>query len=133
MATGTNATATAEAKWHDADEFRWCVRHWATRMGVRAPQIHLRRMTTKWASLSTSGRLTLNSELLDLPREWGEFVIVHELVHLLVPNHGKIFKSFLHAYMPGWEQRERDLQAYAVRTHKQAMKAKARGKVTARR
>jgi hypothetical protein len=52
------------------------------------------------------GRLTLNGELLDLPRDLGEFVIVHELVHLLAPNHGRVFKSFLHAYLPDWQARE---------------------------
>jgi len=57
-------------------------------------------MRTKWASISTNGRLTLNTDLLDLPKELGEFVIVHELVHLLIPNHGRVFKSFIYAYMP---------------------------------
>jgi len=37
-------------------------------------------------------------------------VIVHELVHLLAPNHGKVFKSFMYAYMPDWEKREAALQ-----------------------
>ena len=59
--------------------------------------------------MSTAGRLTLNDELLDLPRSAGEYVIVHELVHLLAPNHGKVFKSFLAAYLPDWEERERML------------------------
>ena len=67
-------------------------------------------MTTKWASMSTAGRLTLNSELLDLPRSAGEYVIVHELVHLLAANHGKVFKSFMAAYLPDWEAREAALQ-----------------------
>ena len=67
-------------------------------------------MRTKWASISTAGRLTLDSTLLNLPRELGEFVIVHELVHLLVPNHGTVMKHFLFAYMPDWQQRERSLQ-----------------------
>src|SRR5260370_11013336 len=49
--------------------------------------------------------MTLNSDLLDLPKELGEFVIVHELVHLLVHNHGRVFKSFMYAYMPDWETR----------------------------
>lgn len=97
--------------WHDADELRWAVRGWATRIGVRVSQTHLRPMTTKWASMSPSGRLTLNAELLALPRELGEFVIVHELVHLLVPNHGKVFKSFLAAYLPDWREREGRLRA----------------------
>ena len=54
----------------------------------------------------------MNLDLLDLPRELGEFVIVHELVHLLAPNHGKVFKSFMYAYMPDWEKREAALQKY---------------------
>src|SRR6478735_3009601 len=115
-------------RWRDADELRWAARHWAARMGVRTPAIHIRPMTTKWGSLSRTimhanpslthtttispyaGRLTLNSELLTLPRDLGEFVIVHELVHLLAPNHGRVFKSFLHAYLPDWRERERRLR-----------------------
>ena len=71
------------AMWHDAEDLRWAVRNWAARIGVKPPQIHVRQMSTKWASVSTAGRLTLSSELLDLPRELGEFVVVHELVHVL--------------------------------------------------
>jgi predicted metal-dependent hydrolase len=96
--------------WHDADELRWAVRHWATRLGVRAPQIHLRQMRSKWASISTAGRLTLNTDLLAIPKDLGEFVVVHELVHLLAPNHGKLFKSFMRAYMPDWEEQAERLR-----------------------
>ena len=115
-----SATATKMAKvkppnrWHDAEELRWAVRHWAARMGVKAPQVHLREMRKKWASISV-GRLTLNTELIDLPKELGEFVIVHELVHRLAPNHGRVFKSFMHAYLPDWEQREQRLREHAER------------------
>lgn len=113
MTTATMERRQLEASdtWHDSDELRWAVRGWATRIGVKVSQLHLRPMTTKWASMSPSGRLTLNTELLDLPRALGEFVIVHELVHLLVPNHGTVFKSFLTAYLPGWEERARMLQS----------------------
>ncbi len=102
--------ADYKAKWHDADELKWAARHWATRIGVKVSQIHLRLMKTKWASMSTAGRLTLNIELLLLPKALGEFVIVHELVHLIAPNHGRVFKSFMYAYLPDWEERGRDLQ-----------------------
>ena len=46
------------------------------------------------------------TQLLNIPRDLGEFVIVHELVHLLVPSHSKLFKSYLHAYLPDWETRQ---------------------------
>jgi predicted metal-dependent hydrolase len=96
--------------WDDAEELRWAVRHWATRIGVKPPQVHLRGMRRKWASISSIGRLTLNTELVELPKDLGEFVIVHELVHLLAPNHGMVFKSFMHAYLPDWEEREQRLR-----------------------
>ena len=73
-------------------------------------QVHMRPMKRKWASMSTSGRLTLDALLLKLPKELGEFVIVHELVHRLAPNHGKVFKSFMLAYLPDWEERDARLQ-----------------------
>lgn len=101
----------AAVNWYDADELKWAARQWAVRIGVKTPQIHVRQMKSKWASISTAGRLTLNTDLLGIPRELGEYVIAHELIHLLAPNHGKVFKSFLHAYMPDWEERERLLKS----------------------
>jgi predicted metal-dependent hydrolase len=93
-------------KWHDIEDLHWAVRHWATRMNVQSPTVQMRAMRRKWASLSRRGRLTVDAKLLDLPRDLGEYVIVHELVHLLVPSHSKLFKSYLHAYLPDWEARQ---------------------------
>jgi len=100
-----------EATCQNTDNLRSLVHHWASKIGVNVQQIHLRPMKTKWASMSTTERLTLNTDLLTLPQELAEFVIVHELVHLLVPNHGKVFKSFMYAYLPDWEEREQQLQS----------------------
>jgi len=118
-------SASTPLKWHDAEDLRWAVRNWAARIGVKSPQVHLREMRSKWASVSTAGRLTLNLELLDLPREVGEFVIVHELVHLLAPNHGKVFKSFMNAYMPDWMDRQRILQAHLRKTGTELVRGNA--------
>lgn len=110
-ATATKmAQAKPASRWQDAEELRWAVRHWAARIGIKTPQVHLREMKRKWASISSVGRLTLNADLIELPKELGEFVIVHELVHRLAPNHGKVFKSFMHAYLPDWEAREARLR-----------------------
>jgi predicted metal-dependent hydrolase len=113
------AIAKPANRWQDAEELRWAVRHWASRMAIKAPRVHLREMRSKWASISGVGRLTLNSELLEMPKDLGEFVIVHELVHRLVPNHGKVFKSFMHAYLPDWEDRERRLHGYGTSARRQ--------------
>lgn len=62
-------------------------------------------MTTKWASCSTSGRICFSRDLLQEGPAFRELVIVHELLHLRVPNHGKLFKSLMNAYLPDWEQK----------------------------
>lgn len=90
-------------RWQYGEKMHWAVRYWATRIGVKAPQIRFQTLKTQWATIS-GGRMTLRPELLVLPKDLGEFVIVHELVHLLAPNHGKVFKLFLDAYLPGWEK-----------------------------
>lgn len=66
--------------------------------------VQLRRMKSKWASCSTAGRVSFSTDLLRKPRKFRDFVIVHELLHLQVPNHGKLFHSLLKAYVPGWEK-----------------------------
>lgn len=105
-------TSTSKDRWLDEEEMKWAARHWAARVGVRVPQIQIRRMSSKWASMSTSGRLTLNSELLEIPKGLGEFVIVHEILHMIAPNHSRVFKSFMYAYLPDWAERERELRGY---------------------
>lgn len=112
MKSAARAEIESANHWQDADELRWAVRHWAARIGVRAPQVHLREMRRKWASISGVGRLTLDVTLVGLPKDLGEFVIVHELVHVLAPNHGKVFKSFMYAYLPNWEVREQRLREF---------------------
>ena len=91
-------------------DLKEAVQQWADRIGVKVREIHLRQMQRKWASISTNGRLTLNTDLLNLPETLMEYVIVHELVHLLVPNHGKLFKGYMSAYLPDWEKRQNRLR-----------------------
>lgn len=69
-------------------------------------------MAAEWSFRSNAGRLTLDSGLVNVLKELGEFVIVHELVHMLAPNRGKLFKSFMHAYMPDWVEREAQLKRF---------------------
>ncbi|MEO1431912.1 MAG: M48 family metallopeptidase [Cyanobacteria bacterium J06633_8] len=110
-ATPLQSKTQDSAKWKDSQELKDAVSKWEEQINVKVKKISLRGMKRKWASISTTGNLTLNTELLELPKELGEFVIVHELVHLLVPNHGKVFKCFMSIYLPDWEERERKLQS----------------------
>ena len=76
---------------------------WASRIGVRPRRVQVQRMTTKWASCSTAGRICFSRDLLSENRALRDAVIVHELLHLLVPNHGKLFKGLMRAYVPSAE------------------------------
>lgn len=79
--------------------FKAEVRCWADRIGVVAAEVHVRPMKCKWASCSSRGRLTFNQELLQQPARFRAEVIVHELLHLKVPNHGKLFRALCRAYL----------------------------------
>ena len=88
----------------EAGKFKSNVFKWAEKLDVEPKEIHLRSMKNKWASLSQNGRLTFNTGLLDMGREFCDYVIVHELLHMKVPNHGKLFKSLMFAFLPDWEK-----------------------------
>lgn len=82
-------------------KFRRLVAAWAKKIHTEPSRIRFQKMTRKWASCSTSGQITFNTALLSKPRNFQQAVIVHELVHLLVPNHGQLFKSMFLSFMPG--------------------------------
>lgn len=84
--------------------FKEKVRQWAKRIRVQPTQVRIQRMSRKWASCSTKGWLSFSDDLLGKPQPFQEYVIVHELLHLKVPNHGKLFKCLLSAYVPDWKR-----------------------------
>ena len=77
---------------------------WQKELRVNIKRIQIREMKNKWGSCSSKGVLTLNKELLSLPSKYVEYVIVHELLHRIVPNHGRTFKTLLYVYLPNWEE-----------------------------
>lgn len=78
---------------------------WETLMGVKANRIFVQRMKTKWGSCNPGRRsIRLNSELAKKSPECLEYVIVHELAHLLEPSHNKVFVSLMDKFMPQWRQ-----------------------------
>ena len=60
-------------------------------------------MTRKWGSCSTQGVLTLAEDLVTQGERFQDAVIAHELLHLRVPNHGKVFRALMSAHVPGWQ------------------------------
>jgi predicted metal-dependent hydrolase len=72
---------------------------WAKDIGISFNEIHIRPMKRKLASCSSRGRLTFASSLLEEPKEVRSEVIVHELMHIRIPNHGKMFKALMRSYL----------------------------------
>lgn len=60
-------------------------------------------MVRKWGSCSSNGTVTLAGDLADRPHHFQDFVIVHELLHLRVRNHGRLFKALMSLYVPAWK------------------------------
>ena len=96
-------------KWNDKIEFKARVREFAGKMDIEVKALAIRPMKNKWASCSTDGNLNFNKELLDMDKEIGDYVIVHELLHFNVPNHGKLWKSLMTAYLGDYEKIEKKL------------------------
>ena len=89
------------------DTLRQRIAHWAITLKVQPTQIRIQRMTRKWASCSSAGRVTFSHELLDRPAAFQDCVIVHELLHLRIRNHGRLFAATLRAHLAGnpWIER----------------------------
>jgi hypothetical protein len=92
--------------WRDKQEFKTRVFEWADKLDVHVRLLAIRSMRNKWASCSTNGKLNFNAELLGMDRKLGDYVIVHELLHFSVPNHGKLWKSLMQAHLGNYERLE---------------------------
>ena len=84
--------------------FKARVRNWASKLEVRIAWLGVRPMRNKWASCSTNGHLNFSTELLGLSSDLWDYVIVHELLHFSVPNHGKLWKSLMRAHLGEYEK-----------------------------
>ena len=85
------------------------IRKWEGKLGVRVSGYFLQRMKTKWGSCNTlAGRIWLNLELVKKPPECLEFIVVHELIHLLERRHNERFMTLIDLHLPNWrEHREK--------------------------
>jgi predicted metal-dependent hydrolase len=90
------------------EQLRHRIIQWIQKLDVKPKEVHIRLMRNKWASCSTAGRVSFSRELLRQKPSFRDYVIVHELLHLQVPNHGKLFKSLMNAYVPNWEKMDRE-------------------------
>jgi predicted metal-dependent hydrolase len=91
--------------------FKERVDAWATKLGVSSREVAIRPMKRKWASCGPS-RLTFDTSLLSVAPEIQDYVIVHELLHVDVPNHGRLWKSLMRAHLGDYERSENALARF---------------------
>ncbi|NNN18914.1 MAG: M48 family metallopeptidase [Acidimicrobiaceae bacterium] len=83
---------------------------WAGKLGVEVPELRIRKMSTRWGSCNVRARrVWLSLELAKKSKECLEYVVVHELAHLLEPSHGPGFRSQMNSALPNWRALKREL------------------------
>ncbi len=79
------------------------IKKWETKIGVKSNKFKIRKMRTKWGSCNNKTKtIILNLELAKKPVECLEYIIVHELVHLLERPHNELFVKYMNKFMPKW-------------------------------
>lgn len=92
------------------------IEKWQPLMGVKVERFFVQRMKTKWGSCNaSSGSIRLNTELAKKPRECLEYIVVHEMIHLLEPTHNSRFVALIDKFMPKWQFLRDELNRLPVR------------------
>lgn len=92
------------------------VAKWEPRIGVTIAGLYVQRMKTRWGSCNSQARtIRLNTDLAKKPRECLEYVVVHELIHILEPTHNERFQACMNQFIPDWEHRRQVLNRLPVR------------------
>jgi predicted metal-dependent hydrolase len=89
-----------------AQDLRRRALDWAVKLRVNPRVIRVQEMRRKWGSCSSTGTVTLATDLLDRDEKFQDYVIVHELLHLRFDSHGRLFKALMSAHVPEWREME---------------------------
>ena len=104
--TGLARKESLMAQWyrdHVREAASKIIDEWSPIVGVRVERIYVRKMKSKWGTCNHSARtIRLNTELALKPKDCLEYVVVHELVHLLEPSHNDRFVAQMNGFMPQW-------------------------------
>lgn len=100
-------------KWHRAllhEAVPALIRKWETKLDVTVAGYFLQRMKTKWGGCNHRARnIRLNTELVKKPKDLLEYVIVHEMIHLIEPTHSERFVTLLGEHYPTWREARAEL------------------------
>ena len=100
------SAARSRSLLYPAQELRRRAQAWAVKLRVNPRVIRVQEMRRKWGSCSQGGTVTLAASLLNEPRQFQDYVIVHELLHLRVGRHGRLFKALMSTHLPGWQRQQ---------------------------
>lgn len=112
---GSDATKRAEVmhEWHKQllhAAVPPLIDQWKSALGVTVSRYYLQRMKTKWGSCNDRvGHIRLNTELVKKPRDLLEYVVVHEMAHLIEPTHNTRFIEILDRHYPAWREARLEL------------------------
>ena len=91
--------------------------NWESRLGVTVRACFLQRMKTRWGSCNHArGHIRLNTELVKKPRHLAEYVLVHEMLHLIEPTHNERFIALLDEHYPRWQEARVELNMLPLST-----------------
>ncbi|MBL8379403.1 MAG: M48 family metallopeptidase [Burkholderiales bacterium] len=100
-------------EWHKRllhEEVPRLIQKWEPRLGVKVAAYYLQRMKTKWGGCNHDARhIRLNTELVKKPRDLLEYVVVHEMAHLIAPTHSERFVALLNDHYPAWREARAEL------------------------
>lgn len=86
------------------------IQKWEPKLGVKVSSYYLQRMKTKWGSCNHCARnIRLNTELVKKPKDLLEYVVVHEMIHLVAPTHSEQFLSLMTKHYPAWREARAEL------------------------
>ena len=86
------------------------IEKWSAKLGVEVAGYFLQRMKTRWGSCNHEARhVRFNTELVKKPKDPLEYVVVHELAHLIQPTHSERFVAILQEYYPKWREARTEL------------------------
>jgi predicted metal-dependent hydrolase len=112
---GSSAEKRAEVmhEWHKSllhEVVPGLIARWEAKLGVQVKRYFLQRMKTRWGGCNhRAGHIRLNTELVKKPKDLLEYVIVHEMMHLLEPTHSERFMTLLDKHYPGWREARAEL------------------------
>jgi len=118
---GSNQAKRAEVmhEWHKGllhESVPPLIAKWEQKLGVKVAGYYLQRMKTKWGSCNHTARnIRLNTELVKKPKDLLEYIIVHEMAHLIEPTHSDRFITILSEHYPSWREARAELNELPLR------------------